>query len=81
MNIGLGVFNLIPLPPLDGSKIFIRFMPYNVRNWIYDHEMWFYMAFLVLWITNLASVITSPFINAIYTGIMKIVALIFGFKL
>ncbi len=81
MNIGLGVFNLIPLPPLDGSKIFIRFMPYNVRNWIYDHEMWFYMAFLVLWITNLASVITSPFINAIYTGIMQIVALIFGFKL
>lgn len=70
MNIGLGVFNLIPLPPLDGSKIFIRFMPYNVRNWIYDHEMWFYMAFLVLWITNLSSIIITPIMSGIYQGIV-----------
>lgn len=25
MNIGLGVFNLIPLPPLDGSKYFFQY--------------------------------------------------------
>ncbi len=76
MNIGLGVFNLIPLPPLDGSKIFIRFMPYNVRNWIYDHEMWFYMAFLVLWITNLSSIIITPIMTGIYQGIVTIVKLL-----
>ena len=33
VNVGLGVFNLIPLPPLDGSKIIAGFLPYNVRNW------------------------------------------------
>lgn len=76
MNIGLGVFNLIPLPPLDGSKIFIRFMPYNVRNWIYDHEMWFYMAFLVLWITNLSSIIITPIMTGIYQGIVAVVKLL-----
>lgn len=76
MNIGLGVFNLIPLPPLDGSKIFIRFMPYNVRNWIYDHEMWFYMAFLVLWITNLSSIIITPIMTGIYQGIVTVVKLL-----
>lgn len=76
MNIGLGVFNLIPLPPLDGSKIFIRFMPYNVRNWIYDHEMWFYMAFLVIWITNLSSIIITPIMNGIYQGIVIVVKLL-----
>ncbi len=27
INIGLGVFNLIPLPPLDGSKILLSFLP------------------------------------------------------
>ena len=27
MNIGLGVFNLIPIPPLDGSKILGIFLP------------------------------------------------------
>ncbi|MCI8832920.1 MAG: site-2 protease family protein [Clostridia bacterium] len=76
MNIGLGVFNLIPLPPLDGSKIFIRFMPYNVRNWIYDHEMWFYMAFLVIWITNLSSIIITPIMTGIYQGIVTVVKLL-----
>ena len=78
INIGLGVFNLIPLPPLDGSKIFIRFMPYNVRNWIYDHEMWFYMAFLVLWFTDLSSMIISPIMNGIYSGIMNTVVFLLG---
>ncbi len=76
MNTGLGVFNLIPLPPLDGSKIFIRFMPYNVRNWIYDHEMWFYMAFLVLWITNLSSIIITPIMTGIYQAIVTAVGLL-----
>ena len=76
LNIGLGVFNLIPLPPLDGSKIFIRFMPYNIRNWLYDHEQLCYIIFLVLWITNLASLIVAPIRNGIYSLIMNIVSLI-----
>lgn len=79
MNIGLGVFNLIPLPPLDGSKIFIRFMPYNIRNWIYDHEMWFYMAFLVLWVTDLSSIIITPIMTWIYQLIVGAVTLILSF--
>ncbi len=32
MNVGLGVFNLIPIPPLDGSKILYAFLPYR---WLY----------------------------------------------
>ena len=31
INIGLGVFNLIPLPPLDGSKIIMPFLPYKAK--------------------------------------------------
>lgn len=33
VNIGLGVFNLIPLPPLDGEKIFRHILPYKVYYW------------------------------------------------
>ena len=33
VNVGLGVFNLIPLPPLDGSKILMGFLPYNEKRW------------------------------------------------
>jgi Zn-dependent protease len=78
MNVGLGVFNLIPLPPLDGSKIFIRFMPYKVRNFIYNNEQWFYILFLALWITGLASIIISPIINVIVNLLLKIMTFLFG---
>jgi Zn-dependent protease len=32
MNIGLAIFNMLPLPPLDGSRIVERFIPYSQRN-------------------------------------------------
>jgi Zn-dependent protease len=31
MNLFLAFFNLIPIPPLDGSKIFSRFLPFSLR--------------------------------------------------
>lgn len=31
INILLGVFNLIPIPPLDGSKVLIGFLPSNFK--------------------------------------------------
>ncbi len=78
VNIGLGVFNLIPLPPLDGSKIFRNFMSYNVKQWLDDHERIFYIAFLILWISGLASDIISPIIGLISEGLMRIIGLLFG---
>ena len=77
INIGLGVFNLIPLPPLDGSKIFINFFPYNARRWIIEHEPIFYYIFLAIWITGLAGIIISPIINLLYNGLMNGIMAIF----
>lgn len=79
VNIGLGIFNLIPLPPLDGSKIFINFMPYNARRWIQEHEQIFYIVFLVIWFTGMASFIISPIIDGISSGIFWLVSKIFSF--
>jgi Zn-dependent protease len=78
VNIGLGVFNLIPLPPLDGSKIFRNFMSYNVKAWFDKYEKYFYFAFLILWITGLAGTIISPIISWIASGLFKLVGLLFG---
>lgn len=77
INIGLGVFNLLPLPPLDGSKIFMNLFSYNTRRWIIEHEQIFYYIFLAIWITGLASVIISPIINFLYNGLMDGVLAIF----
>lgn len=78
VNIGLGVFNLIPLPPLDGSKILMAFLPYNAKRWFEEHTQLFYIIFLIIWITPLSSMIISPVISGITSGIDGIVSSIFG---
>lgn len=78
VNVGLGVFNLIPLPPLDGSKIFRNFMSYNVKEWLDRYEQYFYIAFLILWVTGLAGNIISPIISWITDGLFKLMGLLFG---
>lgn len=77
VNVGLGVFNLVPLPPLDGSKILMHFLPYNAKNWFMNNQQLFYVIFLVLWVTNLVSYIIAPVINGVSSGIYWLVAQIF----
>ncbi len=78
INIGLGVFNLIPLPPLDGSKVLNHFLPYNAKEWFARYAQVFYIIFVVLWITGLAGTIISPIIDWVYKGITTLVAMLFG---
>lgn len=78
VNIGLGVFNLVPLPPLDGSKILMNFLPYNGKVWFQKYENIFYIVFLVIWITGIAGYIISPVINAIGSGILTLTMKLFG---
>ena len=78
VNIGLGVFNLIPIPPLDGSKVFLRFLPYKVRRWIDDNQMMISIVFLVLCVTGLLRYIINPVIEIVMTGMDYLVSLIFS---
>ena len=78
INIGLGVFNLIPLPPLDGSKILSGFLPYNARNWLDSHSQIFELIFIALWIVGILSLIISPLISIINNGITNLFLSMFG---
>lgn len=79
VNIGLCIFNLIPLPPLDGSKIFVKFIPYKLKYWFQQNEQMLYMIFLLLWITGLAGKIVSPVISVVTEGIFSLIGLFFGY--
>lgn len=48
INLGLGVFNLIPIPPLDGSKILYAFLPGRVIFKILPYENYIRLALIVL---------------------------------
>ena len=78
INVGLGLFNLIPLPPLDGSKVIMPFLPFNAKQWFINNEQIFYIVFVVLWITGLTSYIISPGIQAVSGWISNLAMAIWG---
>ena len=78
INIGLGVFNLIPLPPLDGEKIFRNVLPYNAMQWLDRNSNTLQLIFIVLWITDILSLIVTPVVGAISSVLFKVVGAIFG---
>lgn len=73
INIGLGVFNLIPIPPLDGSKIFLKFLPYRAQRWIDNNMQMISLVFMVLFIFGILGYITSPVISVIMKGMQYLV--------
>ena len=78
LDIGLGVFNMIPLPPLDGSKIFLPILPRNAKIWFIQREQMFYFVFLAIWITGIAGRIISPIISEITQLVLRFAMTIFG---
>ena len=73
INIGLGIFNLIPLPPLDGEKIFRHILPYKAQEWLDRNAQTLNLIFVVLWITGLLGTVVSPIIGVIENGIFWLV--------
>lgn len=71
-SISFGVFNLIPIPPLDGSKVLMTFLPYRVVRFIDENEKIFFFILLGLVMTGRLAKITSPAINFISEILMTI---------
>ena len=78
INVGLGIFNLIPLPPLDGSKVIMPFLPYKAKQFFMQNETIFYIVFVAIWLTGITSYIISPLIGTIDAGLFKLGLSIFG---
>lgn len=71
-NIVFAVFNLIPVPPLDGSKILFYFLPDKYKKIMYYLERYSFWIIIVLFITGLGSAIILPIVNLIYKLLMII---------
>lgn len=64
LNITLAVLNLLPVYPLDGSKIFSLFLPDRVYFKIISYERYFFLILIVLMFTGILGRIISFFTSA-----------------
>ena len=61
MNLGLALFNLIPIPPLDGSKILNALLPQRLYFKIMEYERFGFIILILL--------INAPFFNSLLYGL------------
>lgn len=56
LSLGLGVFNLFPIPPLDGSKVLFSLLPERIYRWILRYERYgSILLLLLLWFDVLSA--------------------------
>jgi len=70
INLILAAFNLIPVPPLDGSKILAGILPDSGARFMYSLEQYGPLILLLLIVTNMVGKILWPLVNLLY-GILN----------
>lgn len=72
LNAGLAVFNLIPVSPLDGSKILAIFLPEKAHTWLMRYERYGMLLLMLLLFTD---VLDGP-LDFLRSGLIEGVTLI-----
>lgn len=67
LNVSLAVFNLLPFPPLDGSKVLETFLPPSMQPLYEILEQYGFLLLIVLMYTGVLGMIIGPILRLIYS--------------
>lgn len=75
LNVGLAVFNLIPVPPLDGSRIFNVIIPSKYYFKIMQYERYIVLAIFALLFFGVLDIPLNYISNLLMKALIKIASL------
>ena len=81
MNIRLAVFNLIPIPPLDGSRLLSALLPYKQYYALMRYERYIFWGLLALLCLGILDIPLSYLSNAVLSGLSFVAKLPFTYFL
>jgi len=65
INLGLGVFNLIPIPPLDGSKLLYVLLPPRWMRGFFWLERYGFFVLMILLVLGVVQAVMNPIIRGL----------------
>lgn len=74
-NVVFAIFNLISIPPFDGSRILYFFLPAKGREYMYKIEQYSFIIVLVILMTGVGSRLVSPIVNFVLGLLSKFIML------
>jgi len=76
ISISLGVFNLIPIPPLDGSKVLYAILPSDLYFKYMRYEQYGMIVLMICLVTGVLNMPLTIGVSAIYNVLNSIVGLV-----
>ena len=77
ISVSLAVFNLIPIPPLDGSRIISAFLPPRIYYNLMRYERYFFMILIVLMASDVLALPLSYAIGSVDSALFWLASLPF----
>ena len=79
LNVTLAAFNLLPVPPLDGSKVVISLLPNELQYKVYRYEPYIQIVLFILLYIGLLDPVIRGFSYIVMNGLNRIVSGIINF--
>ena len=76
MSVGLGLFNLVPIPPLDGSKVMAVLLPDRAYDWLMRYERFGMLVLLVVVSVGIGSNALDSAIRWVFMLLCRAVGLV-----